>query len=72
MILAHRAGIPIFATGGIGGVHRGHPFDVSADLAELGADACCCCEQWRKVNIGSTSNARSFRNQRRASDWVWH
>lgn len=36
MILAHRAGIPIFATGGIGGVHRGHPFDVSADLLELG------------------------------------
>lgn len=36
MILAHRAGIPIFATGGIGGVHRGHPFDVSADLSELG------------------------------------
>ncbi|MCP5094896.1 MAG: pseudouridine-5'-phosphate glycosidase [Chloroflexi bacterium] len=36
MILAHHAGIPIFATGGIGGVHRGHPFDVSADLAELG------------------------------------
>ncbi len=36
MILAHLAGIPIFATGGIGGVHRGHPFDISADLAELG------------------------------------
>jgi pseudouridine-5'-phosphate glycosidase len=36
MILAHLAGIEIFATGGIGGVHRGHPFDVSADLAELG------------------------------------
>jgi pseudouridine-5'-phosphate glycosidase len=36
MILAHLAGIPIFATGGIGGVHRGHPFDVSADLRELG------------------------------------
>jgi pseudouridine-5'-phosphate glycosidase len=36
MILAHQAGIPIFATGGIGGVHRGHPFDVSADLIELG------------------------------------
>lgn len=36
MILAHRAGIPLFATGGIGGVHRGHPFDVSADLSELG------------------------------------
>ena len=37
--LAHRAGIPIFATGGIGGVHRGaeHTFDVSADLDELGS-----------------------------------
>ena len=36
MILAHLAGIQVFATGGIGGVHRGHPFDVSADLQELG------------------------------------
>lgn len=36
MIVAHMAGIPVFATGGIGGVHRGHPFDVSADLIELG------------------------------------
>jgi pseudouridine-5'-phosphate glycosidase len=38
MYLAHRAGIAIFATGGIGGVHRGaeHTFDVSADLDELG------------------------------------
>jgi pseudouridine-5'-phosphate glycosidase len=38
MFLAARAGIPIFATGGIGGVHRGaeDSFDVSADLLELG------------------------------------
>jgi pseudouridine-5'-phosphate glycosidase len=36
MIVAHWAGIRVFATGGIGGVHRGHPFDVSADLIELG------------------------------------
>lgn len=36
MIAAHMAGIRVFATGGIGGVHRGHPFDVSADLQELG------------------------------------
>ncbi len=35
MHLAHRAGIPVFATGGIGGVHRGHPEDVSADLPAL-------------------------------------
>lgn len=36
MIVAAMAGIRVFATGGIGGVHRGHPFDVSADLLELG------------------------------------
>lgn len=36
MIVAQMAGIRVFATGGIGGVHRGHPFDVSADLIELG------------------------------------
>ena len=36
MIVAHMADIRVFATGGIGGVHRGHPFDVSADLLELG------------------------------------
>jgi pseudouridine-5'-phosphate glycosidase len=37
MFLAHLAGIGIFATGGIGGVHRGAEttFDVSADLDEL-------------------------------------
>ena len=35
MILAHAAGIRVFATGGIGGVHRGDAGDVSADLPEL-------------------------------------
>jgi len=35
MYLAHLAGIRVFATGGIGGVHRRQPFDVSADLPEL-------------------------------------
>ena len=33
--LAHRAGIKVFATGGIGGVHRGNAMDISADLPEL-------------------------------------
>lgn len=33
--VAHRAGIKVFATGGIGGVHRGFDADVSADLPEL-------------------------------------
>lgn len=37
MIAAHFAGIGVFATGGIGGVHRGaeKSFDISADLEEL-------------------------------------
>jgi pseudouridylate synthase len=33
--IAHRAGIQVFATGGIGGVHRGSLPDVSADLPTL-------------------------------------
>lgn len=36
LIAARQAGIRVFATGGIGGVHRNAPFDVSADLPELG------------------------------------
>jgi pseudouridine-5'-phosphate glycosidase len=35
MWIAHRTGIKVFATGGIGGVHRGYSSDVSADLPEL-------------------------------------
>jgi len=36
LFAAEQAGIRVFATGGIGGVHRGAPFDVSADLPQLG------------------------------------
>ena len=36
MMVSQMAGIRVFATGGIGGVHRSRPFDVSADLIELG------------------------------------
>ena len=43
MIAADRAGIEVFATGGIGGVHRGaeRTFDVSADLQELARTPVC-------------------------------
>lgn len=34
-LLASLVGIKVFATGGIGGVHRGHTWDISADLAAL-------------------------------------
>jgi pseudouridine-5'-phosphate glycosidase/pseudouridine kinase len=55
MVLAHKAGIKIFATGGIGGVHRGAgtTFDVSADLVELGrtpvAVICSGCKSFLDV-----------------------
>ena len=43
MIIAHMAGIRVFATGGIGGVHRGAEtsFDISADLEELAQTPVC-------------------------------
>ncbi|CAF0883433.1 unnamed protein product [Didymodactylos carnosus] len=43
MLIAHRLGIPIFATGGIGGVHRDvtDTFDISADLDEFGRTPVC-------------------------------
>ena len=37
MIAAEKVGIQVFATGGIGGVHRNTTFDVSADLPQLGS-----------------------------------
>ncbi|MSU89941.1 pseudouridine-5-phosphate glycosidase [Rhodobacteraceae bacterium 2CG4] len=43
MIAAHAAGIEVFATGGIGGVHRGaeDSLDISADLTELAETPVC-------------------------------
>ncbi|CAF2238559.1 unnamed protein product [Rotaria magnacalcarata] len=43
MLIAHRCGIPLFATGGIGGVHRDSTTtgDISSDLDELGRTPVC-------------------------------
>lgn len=43
MMAAHAAGLKVFATGGIGGVHKGaeESFDISADLDELGRTPVC-------------------------------
>ena len=52
MIAAQLAGIAVFATGGIGGVHRGAEtsFDVSADLDELAmTDVCVVCAGAKSV-----------------------
>jgi pseudouridine-5'-phosphate glycosidase len=58
MIIASMAGIRIFATGGIGGVHRGAELtmDVSADLEELGrTDVAVVCAGVKSIlDIGRT------------------
>ena len=58
MFLAARAGIRLFATGGIGGVHRGAEtsFDVSADLLELASSpvAVVCAGAKSILDIGKT------------------
>ncbi|KAF9301041.1 hypothetical protein BGZ74_007216 [Mortierella antarctica] len=58
MLLAHRAGISVFATGGIGGVHRGYEetLDASADLTELGRTpvAVVCAGVKSILDIGRT------------------
>ncbi|NIP18035.1 MAG: pseudouridine-5-phosphate glycosidase [Xanthomonadales bacterium] len=58
MIIAHLAGIQVFATGGIGGVHRGaqRTMDVSADLQELARTpvAVVCAGPKSIMDIGMT------------------
>jgi pseudouridine-5'-phosphate glycosidase len=62
MIAAHAAGISVFATGGIGGVHRVAPDeagDVSADLAELARSAVCvvCAGPKAILDLPATAEA---------------
>jgi pseudouridine-5'-phosphate glycosidase len=58
MLIAALAGIRVFATGGIGGVHRGaeETFDISADLEELGRTqvAVVCAGAKSILDIGKT------------------
>ena len=58
MLIAAAAGIRVFATGGIGGVHRGAEtdFDISADLPELGRSdvAVVCAGPKAILNIPAT------------------
>ncbi len=58
MIIASMAGIRVFATGGIGGVHRGaeNTMDISADLSELGKTsvAVVCAGAKSILDIGLT------------------
>jgi len=58
MMIAARAGIKVFVTGGVGGVHRGgeSSMDISADLTELGRTAMCvvCAGVKSILDIGRT------------------
>ena len=59
MICAARAGIGVFATGGIGGVHRGAEtsFDISADLQELAQTAVTVVAAGAKAILDLPKNA---------------
>jgi pseudouridine-5'-phosphate glycosidase len=65
MRVAHVAGIGVFATGGIGGVHRGAAtsFDVSSDLDELGVTpvAVVCCGAKSILDLRATLEALETR-----------
>merc|ERR1719270_450515 len=58
MIASHLAGVEVFVTGGIGGVHRGatETMDISADLTELGRTPVCVVSAGVKsiLDIGLT------------------
>ena len=65
MIAAHLAGIDVFATGGIGGVHRGgeSSMDISADLGELGRTpvTVVCAGPKSILDVGRTLEALETR-----------
>jgi pseudouridine-5'-phosphate glycosidase len=65
MIAAHLAGIEVFATGGIGGVHRGgeSTMDISADLGELGRTpvTVVCAGPKSILDVGRTLEALETR-----------
>ena len=65
MIAAHLAGIAVFATGGIGGVHRGgeSSMDISADLGELGRTpvTVVCAGPKSILDVGRTLEALETR-----------
>jgi pseudouridine-5'-phosphate glycosidase len=57
MGVAHRTGLRVFSTGGIGGVHRHDPTDVSEDLAALGDTpvAVVCSGPKTLLDLGATA-----------------
>ena len=68
MICAHLAGIAVFATGGIGGVHRGAEtsFDISADLRELAETPVTVVAAGAKAILDLPKTLEVSRNPRRS------
>lgn len=73
MIAAQIAGISVFATGGIGGVHKGaeNSFDISADLLGTGANAGNRCRGRGQGHPRYSKNSGSSRDARRAGHCLW-
>ena len=71
-MMAHKVGIPIFVTGGIGGVHRQGQttMDISADLKELGRTpvAVICAGVKSILDIGRTLEYLETQGQ---GDQIW-
>ena len=74
MICAHLAGIKVFATGGIGGVHRGADtsFDISADLEELARTPVAVVCAGAKALLDLPKTLEVPRDPRRARDRLRH
>ncbi len=66
MLACKHAGIKVFATGGIGGVHRDAPFDISADLQALATHSDDRCLRGSKSDSRSASDPGISRNNERA------
>ena len=68
MIAAARAGIDVFATGGIGGVHPGaeDTFDISADLHELAQTRVSVVSAGAKAILDLPKTLEVLENPRRA------
>ena len=74
MFVADRVGIPVFATGGIGGVHRGstESGDTSADLIALSRYQGRRGVRRRESNSRFAQDGRNAGNARRAGAGLWH
>ena len=72
MMIAQQAGIRIFATGGIGGVHKGAEtsFDISADLDELAKTPVCVVSAGAKAILDLPKTLELLESKGSSNYWV--